>query len=281
LTTALEYQGMALSACYQNGKGQMRCLTCHSMHQAEPNHQVKDGMRTNAACYGCHESYRTRLAEHTHHQADSAGSLCMNCHMPHQVYSLLDTHRTHRITIPRVRDSVGTGKPHACNLCHLDKSLGWTSEQLHRWYGTKPEVLSEEDSTYASSVLLLTRGDARSRAIVAGAFNSPDAHKASGRDWPGLLLTRALQQERYEALRYLLHRSLRSLHGPAVDGYNFQGTPAERAAQLSALEQFLEQQPRLDRRRYPYLPLTEEGRFADAVNSWLQTRSDPDVHINE
>ena len=101
LTTALEYQGMAMSACYQNGKGQLRCLTCHSMHQSDPNHQLKDGMRTNAACYSCHETYRSCLAEHTHHEADSPGSLCMNCHMPHQVYSLLDTHRTHRITIPR------------------------------------------------------------------------------------------------------------------------------------------------------------------------------------
>lgn len=281
LTTALEYQGMALSACYENGKGKLSCLSCHSMHQADPNHQVKDGMRTNAACYGCHEAYRTRLVEHTHHAADSAGSQCMNCHMPHQVYSLLDTHRTHRITIPRVRDSVATGKPNACNLCHLDKSLGWTSEQLHKWYGTKPEPLSQEDRTYASSLLLLTRGDARSRAVVAGAFGSEAAHQASGRDWQGLLLTRALQQERYEAVRYLLHRSLRSLHGAPVNGYDFQGTPAQRAAQLSALERFLEQQPPPDRRRYPELPLTEKGRFSDVVNSWLQTRSDPDVHINE
>ncbi len=157
LTTALEYQGMALSACYQGGHGKMSCLTCHSMHQGDPNHQLKEGMRTNAACYSCHESYRDKLVEHTHHAADSSGSLCHNCHMPHQVYSLLDIHRTHRIMTPRVRDSMGTGKPHACNLCHLDKSLGWTSDQLQKWYGTKPEPLSDDDRTIASSVLHLAR----------------------------------------------------------------------------------------------------------------------------
>jgi predicted CXXCH cytochrome family protein len=281
LTTALEYQGMALSACYQKGQGEMRCLTCHSMHQADPNHQVKDGMRTNEACYGCHEKYRAGLAEHTHHGADSSGSQCMNCHMPHQVYSLLDTHRSHRIMVPRVRDSLGTGKPHACNLCHLDKPLGWTSDQLRKWYGTKPKRLSEDDRTIASSLIHLTRGDARTRAVVAGAFGSPAAHKASGRDWPGLLLTRALRHERYEAVRYLLHRSLRSLHGKAAEGYNFQGTPDEREAQLSALERLLEKGPRPDRRRYPGLPLNEQGRFADVVDRWMQTRSDPDVHVNE
>ena len=282
LTTALEYQGMALSACYQDGKGQLRCLTCHSLHQGDPNHNLKDGMRTNAACYGCHETYRTRLVEHTHHDADSPGSLCANCHMPHQVYSLLNTHRSHRIMIPRVRDSLGTGKPNACNLCHLDKSLGWTSDQLHKWYGTQPEPLSDEDRTFSSALLYLTRGDARSRAIVAGAFGSPVAQEASGRDWPGLLLTRALQQERYEAVRYLLHRSLRDLYGPSVNDYDYQGAPAKRAAQLSALEHLLQQAPRPDPQRYPDLPLTEEGRFdPDVLNRLLQTRSDPDVYVNE
>jgi predicted CXXCH cytochrome family protein len=208
---------MALSACYQKGHGQLRCLTCHAMHGADPNHQVKDGMRTNDACYACHDGYRNRLSEHTHHPADSAGSQCMNCHVPRQVYSLLDTHRSHRIMIPRVRDSIGTGKPHACNLCHLDKSLGWTSDRLRDWYGTKREPLSEDDRTTASGVLLLARGDARTRAVVAGAFGNPAAMSASSRDWQGLLLTRVLRAERYEAIRYLLHRSLRSLGDLAAE----------------------------------------------------------------
>jgi predicted CXXCH cytochrome family protein len=281
LTTALEFQGMSLSKCYQNGQGEMRCLTCHSMHKSDPNHLLKEGMRTNEACYGCHETYRTRLVEHTHHAADSAGSQCMNCHMPRHVYSLLDTHRSHRITIPTVRNSVDTGKPHACNLCHLDKSLGWTSDRLQAWYGTKPEPLSEDDRKFASSLLHLSRGDARSRAIVAGAFSSPDAHKASGRDWPGRLLTRALQHERYEAIRYLLHRSLRSLYGPSARDYNFEGTPSERAAQLSALEKVLDDETRVDARNYPNLPLTEHGRFDDLIDRWMQNRSDPDIYIKE
>jgi predicted CXXCH cytochrome family protein len=282
MRTALEYQGMALSACYQGGHGELRCLTCHSMHQSDPNHQLKDGMRTNEACYACHDTYRQRLVEHTHHAADSPGSLCYNCHMPYQVYSLLTTHRSHRIAIPRVRDSVGTGKPHACNLCHLDKSLGWTADQLGKWYGTGPEPLSEDDRTVASSVLHLASGDARTRAVVAGAFSSPDAQKASGRDWPVLLLTRTLEHERYQAVRYLAHRALRSLHSRRALDYDYQGSPAERAAQLRQLRLTLESPARLDRRRYPYLPLTGAGRFADDVfERLLRARNDPDVSINE
>jgi predicted CXXCH cytochrome family protein len=290
LTTAVEYQGMALSACYQNGRGQMRCISCHSMHQADPDHQVKPGMRTNEACYGCHESYRTGLTAHTHHAADSSGSLCFNCHMPHQVFSLLDTHRSHRIAVPRVRDSVGTGKPHACNLCHLDKSLGWTQEQLGNWYGSNPMSLSDDDQTLASSLLYLTQSDARSRAIVAGAFSRHEAQQVSGKDWPDELLLRMLEHERYEAVRYLLHRGLRSLHAKALDNlspgqpgyYDYQGSPAGRAAQLRAMRELLEGSARPRRGHHPYLPLTSDGRFAkDVLDRLLKGRNDPDVSVNE
>jgi predicted CXXCH cytochrome family protein len=282
LTTALEYQGMALSACYQDGRGGLRCLSCHSMHQSDPNHQLKQGMRTNAACYTCHDAYRARLVEHTHHAADSPGSLCYNCHMPYQVYSLLDTHRSHRIAIPRVRDSLGTGKPHACNLCHLDKSLGWTTGHLAEWYGARPEPLSDDDRTLASSVLHLTQGDARTRAVVAGAFSWPPAQQAGGRDWPVLLLTRTLERERYEAVRYLTYRALRSLHGQAANSYDYQGSPAERTAQLAALRRALGDAVHPEQGRYPYLPLSTTGGFLDDVfERLLRARNDPDVSVNE
>jgi predicted CXXCH cytochrome family protein len=287
LTTALEYQGMAQSACYQDGHGQMRCITCHSMHQADPNHQVKPGMRSNEACYGCHQSYRSELTAHTHHAADSSGSLCFNCHMPYQVYSLLDTHRSHRIAIPHVRDSVGTGKPHACNLCHLDKSLGWTQEQLGKWYGTMPFLIPEDERSLASSLLHLTQSDARSRAVIAAAFSRHEAQQASGKDWPGQLLLRMLELERYEAVRFLLYRSLRSLGAiappaPGERGYDYQDNPAERSGQLRALRQALEGSARPEPGRYPYVPLTPDGRFGDDVLArLLKGRNDPDVFINE
>lgn len=261
LTTALEYQGLALSACYEKGHGKMSCLTCHSMHHADPDHQVKEGMRTNAACYKCHPEYRAQLTQHTHHPADAPGSLCASCHMPHQVYSLLTTHRSHRIDVPRVRESISTGKPHACNLCHLDKSLGWTQEQLGKWYGTKPAPLPEEQRTQPTALLHLAQGDARSRAVVAGAFALPGA---SGRAWAAPLLLQILERERFEAVRYTLHKSLRAMHGAAAADYNYQGTPAERAAQVAALRRTL-----------------NVAGPDPAVERLLRTRKDPDVYINE
>jgi predicted CXXCH cytochrome family protein len=282
LTTGIEYQGMAMSACYENGHGKLSCLSCHSMHHGERNHQLKDGMRTNEACFSCHETYRARLTAHTHHAADSAGSLCYNCHMPHQVYSLLTNKLSHRIAIPRVSESRGTGKPHACNLCHLDRSLGWTADQLYKWYGTRPEPLTDDERRLASSLLHLTQSDARTRAVVTGAFSWLAAQRASGRDWPADLLTRTLEHERYEAVRYLAYRALRSLHDLPADAYNYQGGDAERAAQLRALRRRLAQTPRPDPGRYPALPLTPEGLFADDVlERLLRTRNDPNVHVAE
>jgi predicted CXXCH cytochrome family protein len=282
LTTALEYQGMALSACYEGGHGRMKCVSCHSMHEGKPHFQLAKRMETNDACYQCHETYRQRLAEHTHHPAESQGSICYNCHMPYQVYSLLTTHRSHRISVPRVQDSLGTGKPHACNLCHLDKSLGWTQEQLGKWYGHAPEPLNEQDEKYSSALLHLCQSDARSRAIVAGAFSWPPAQDASGTTWQGPLLARVLEIERYPAVRYLGYRGLRSLYGAGVGSYDYLGRPAERKAQLEALGPDLMERFRVRRGSYPFLPLTQDGRTDSAVlDGLLQKRKDPDVIINE
>jgi predicted CXXCH cytochrome family protein len=279
LTTALEYNGMALSRCYQNGQGSLRCITCHDLHPQEPNFLLRPGMASNEACYQCHADYRARLTEHTHHPAESQGSLCYNCHMPYQVYSLLTTHRSHRIESPTIEGSVDTGKPHACNLCHLDKSLGWTQDKLTAWYGRKPVPLSDAEQHTASSLLHLTQSDARSRAVVAGAFSWPPALGASGTDWEGPVLTRLLDSETYPAVRFLLHRGLRRLHGADAQPYEYQETPALRRMQTTAIRSRLDAQSKPRVENYPYLPL---GPALDArLKQLLKDRKDPDVFIQE
>src|SRR5205814_7043507 len=181
----------------------------------------KPGMATNEACYQCHADYRGRLAEHTRHPADSPASLCYNCHMPFLTYSLLTTHRSHRIENPDVAGSLDTGKPSACNLCHLDKSFGWVRGELDKWSGRPkklPRELTGDENSVAAAVLLLAKGDARTRVVVAGAFARPAARQASGTDWFGSFLTRLLEHERYPAARDLAHRGLRAAHGGAAAG---------------------------------------------------------------
>jgi predicted CXXCH cytochrome family protein len=282
LTTALEYQGMALSACYQKGEGKLSCLSCHSLHDSEPNFLLRRSMESNEACYQCHDGYRQRLTEHTHHAGGSAGSLCYNCHMPYSVYSLLTTHRSHRIEALRVADSLGTGKPHACNLCHLDKSLGWTQDRLHAWYGRHPQALPEDEGKFSSALLHLSRSDARSRAIVAGAFSWSAAQAASGTDWMGLMLTRLLEPERYPAVRYLAYRGLRSINARAAGDYDYLADPALRSAQLKAMRGRFAANATAPGKRYPYLPLDERGQPRNTVlEQLLQKRNDPDVSVHE
>ena len=280
---------MALSACYQKGSGKLSCLSCHSMHDSDPNFLLARGMETNEACLRCHDGYRQSLVEHTHHPPDSTGSLCYNCHMPYQVYSLLTTHRSHRIERLSVKDSLGTGKPHACNLCHLDKSLGWTQDRLREWYGRASETLSEEERKFSSALLHLCQNDARSRAVVAGAFSSPAAQAASGVDWMGLTLVHLLEPERYPAVRYLGHRALRTIFGRKVEGYDYLAERGRRTAQLKAIAAALsvprdrdQSAPKGVQQCYPFLPLDENGRPIESVlNHLLKKRTDPDVSIHE
>jgi predicted CXXCH cytochrome family protein len=283
LTTALEYNGMALSACYQKGRGAMSCLSCHEMHPADPNHMLKPAMRSNEACLQCHGSYRERLTEHTRHAADSAGSLCYNCHMPHQVYSLLTTHRSHRIETPTLEGSLGTGKPHACNLCHLDKSLGWTRDELAKWPNGKARkavTLSEDEERVSAAVMWLARGDARTRVVVAGAFASPAARQASGTDWYGSMLTRLIENDRYPAVRYLAHRGLVAAHGESVGPFDYLGRPATRREQLREMRSRFDAFP--VRGAHPHLPLDTHGLPDEGVlRRLLERRTDPDLTINE
>ncbi|MFO0796161.1 MAG: cytochrome c3 family protein [Gemmataceae bacterium] len=264
LTTALEFNGLQLSACYENGTGRLSCMTCHAMHGDEPNMLVRPTARGNDACLSCHPAYRDKLTEHTRHAADGPGSLCYSCHMPHQVYSLMTTHRSHRIQTPELADSVGTGKPHACNLCHLDKSLGWTKAELAKWPGPAAKraaaaKLDTDDEAHPAAVLALLRGDARTRAVVAGAFSHAAAKRAGGTDWHGAVLTRLLEEERYPVVRYLMGRAL-------PDPFDALASPAERRARLLEL-----------RGKYgtPAKPTAAEWARLRAG------RNDPDVTVNE
>ena len=133
-----EFNGLAASACFK--RGEMSCLSCHSLHHyQDPDDQLGARMEGNQACLQCHSSFAAKLESHTHHRAESTGSLCYNCHMPFTTYGLLKAIRSHTITSPTVRSSLATGRPNACNLCHLDKSLGWTAQKLNGWYGQPGE----------------------------------------------------------------------------------------------------------------------------------------------
>jgi hypothetical protein len=211
-----EYTGLIRSPCYQ--RGELSCLSCHTMHDTAgynstndwANDQLLAGMTTNTACLQCHAEMDDDLESHTHHSIDSSGSLCMNCHMPYTTYGLLKAIRSHQISSPNVSASLRTGRMAACNQCHLDRSLKWTSQYLADWYGHNQPVMNYEHESIAVSVRHALKGDAGQRALVAWSFGWKPAHDQSGTEWMApYLLT--LMTDDYDAVRLIAYRSIRRL----------------------------------------------------------------------
>jgi nitrate/TMAO reductase-like tetraheme cytochrome c subunit len=229
-----EFSGMIDSPCYM--QGELSCLSCHSMHKPtdDPrslttwaNDQLAQDMDGNQACTQCHKSYTepATLTAHTKHSQSSDGSRCYNCHMPRTSYGLLKSMHSHKITVPSVAETSQVGRPNACNLCHLDKSLGWTATQLKRMYDIDSPELSEDDKAVELSLLMAVRGDAGQRALVAAAIDWPAAQRASKLgSMPPLL--GLLMDDPYDAIRYMAGRALKSL--PGVDSSQLGYDPVPR-----------------------------------------------------
>ena len=194
------------------------------------NDQLDAAKLGNEACLQCHEQLRdtTALTSHTNHAANSSGSECYNCHMPHASYGLLKAIRSHRISNPSVQESTEFGRPNACNQCHLDQTLEWTGRHLESWYGiAAPTDLSDDAKKYSATALWCLTGDAGQRALAAWSLGWQPAKEASRTDWVAPVLAQMLADP-YDAVRHIAHRSLRSLPAFRDFAFNYTGPVAER-----------------------------------------------------
>jgi hypothetical protein len=289
-----EYTGLIESPCFKNAPDDQRtlsCFSCHTMHKAanDPrpvkewaDDQLTSGLEGNEACLQCHPSFRTNPTAHSNHRAESAGSSCTNCHMPYTSYGLLKTLRSHQISSPSVTTSRETGRPNACNLCHLDKTLGWTSDYLYKWYSTPSVALTNDEQSIAASLLWLLRGDAGQRAIVADSMGWPPAQQASGTSWIAAYLAQVLNDP-YAAVRFITYRSLRTLPGFGNFPYEFVGPPRERlAAELRGLDTWRRTRRLADTRTDAPLLFDREGNVrVDMVNRLKRERNNRRVFLRE
>jgi hypothetical protein len=264
-----EYNGLIESPCFKDAhdpKRTMSCFSCHALHQPAgdtrptkewANDQLGPGMDGNKACAQCHEKLAGDVAAHTRHKAGSEGSSCYNCHMPFTSYGLLKTIRSHQISSPSVASARSTGRPTACNLCHVDKTLAWTGEYLAQWYGQAKPALDEPD--VSSALLMALTGDAGQRAIAAQAMGWKPAQEASGTDWMLPHLAQLLDDP-YDAVRFIAGRSLRSLPEFSTFEYDFVA-PADRRreAQRRVMTTFARVRARLPRPGDPRLLLTPDA----------------------
>jgi predicted CXXCH cytochrome family protein len=278
--TGREYNGLLESACHE--RGNLTCIGCHSMHHSDPDDQLAAGMSGNEACFKCHDSLRSRVQQHTHHLVTSSGSQCYNCHMPHDTYGLLKAVRSHYIGSPNVETSLEAGRPNACNLCHLDKTLDWTAKHLTEWYKKEPLHLGENENTISAAVQWLLRGDAAQRTLVAWNLGWQPAREASGELWLVPYLAELLDDP-YSAVRYIAYRSLRQIPGFGSLKYDYVGPKADLAA---ARKQVLEAWEETDKskldRKGPEILINAQGEIDRAkVDQLLQQRDNRPVELIE
>jgi hypothetical protein len=127
---------------------QITCVTCHEPHTAG----VPSGGPTLPeyveACVKCHEKFGTEQQQAAHSRHSNKVD-CLDCHMPRLNQGIDEISRTHRICLPVEQSMISKGAPNACNLCHLDKTVRWTMDELRKGWqqdmqplkDTKPEFL--------------------------------------------------------------------------------------------------------------------------------------------
>ena len=288
-----EYNGLIESPCFKDAhdpKRTLSCFSCHAMHQPAgdtraakewANDQLAPGMDGNQACVQCHQDLGRELTAHTKHKADSEGSSCYNCHMPFTSYGLLKTIRSHQISSPSVASTRETGRPNACNLCHLDKTLAWTGEYLAQWYGQERAAIADEPDI-SSALLLALTGDAGQRAIAAQAMGWTPAQAASGTDWMLPHLAQLLDDP-YDAVRFIAGRTLRTLPEFQSFEYDFAAAPDHRRdAQRRVMTVFARARGRLPRPGDPRLLLTPDADVnVSATLALLKQRNNRNMLLRE
>ncbi|HET7545794.1 MAG TPA: cytochrome c3 family protein, partial [Polyangiaceae bacterium] len=120
----------------------LSCVHCHDPHGEDPKSALLalEGPKGDALCASCHQKFGTAEAQraHTHHPNGSAGSHCLNCHMPKKNLGLAyELTRYHRIGSPTDRERVEGDRPLECALCHTDKSVDELVSTMERFWHTR------------------------------------------------------------------------------------------------------------------------------------------------
>ena len=287
--TGREYTSMQRSPCVQ--RGTMSCFSCHAMHAPDggaarlaawADDQLADGMRGDGACLSCHDGFAADPATHGHHAPGPGAPGCLDCHMPYTAYGLLKAVRNHSISSPSAVDVLATGRPDACSLCHLDQPLAFTADALQRWYGIPAPPLDERQRSLAAGARWALSGDAQQRALVTWAMGWKPAQITAGTGWMAPYLAQLLIDP-YDAVRYLAHRSLRSLPGYGGFEYDFLGVGTRRLlAQQAVLATWRESQARGPTATGMAVLLDPSGRLEhDVWQHLLGERDDRPIILQE
>lgn len=143
--------GLWQSECYL--KGRVTCVGCHvEAHATEIERNPQLRPDANALCTRCHEAIGKTLSAHTHHAPSSAGSSCVECHMPRTVVSIKAEIRDHSMSVPVPENTIRHNIPNACNQCHKDRDAQWTLARMNQWYSPQSrQKLIRRADTFAAA----------------------------------------------------------------------------------------------------------------------------------
>jgi len=118
----------------------LQCTSCHDPHGSRHGALTIKSTHDNALCLMCHgpgkqagPQYGT-ISDHTHHAPNSAGSRCIECHMPLTgKNSLAGESRNHSFQFISPAETIALGVPNSCNGCHNDKPPQWALSELEKW----------------------------------------------------------------------------------------------------------------------------------------------------
>lgn len=209
--SAYEFQGWNASPCRKDAK--FSCGSCHTMHGGDPKGMIEPKMRGPLGCVQCHQEIGRDIAAHTHHGANSPGSNCYECHMPRIAYGILELHRSHRIEIPApARHSEKFGRPNACGLCHVDRTIAWLEGKTRELW-TSPKNAPSADippgnATDRDAIKDLLTGDTPTRAVIAQALAADGVVIARESEAARRIALIASCGDAYPAVRRIARRAL-------------------------------------------------------------------------
>ena len=161
--------GLWQSECFL--KGGATCLDCHVVpHNTDVDKNPQLRPDVNTLCTRCHQAVGSALTSHTHHAEKSAGSSCVECHMPRTVFSIKAQIRDHAMTIPVPENTLRHAIPNACNVCHKDRDANWAVERMNAWYGSQSrQKLIRRADAFAGA----RKGDADAVPLLLAILSEP------------------------------------------------------------------------------------------------------------
>ena len=183
---------------------------------------------------------------------------------------------------PNATESAKSGRPNACNLCHLDQTLAWTANQLEDWYQQPIPDLHPQQEAVSSTLRHALRGDAAQRVIAAWNLGWQPATEISKTDWQAPILAQLLDDP-YSVVRYVAFRSLKELPGFQDLEYDFlSDSKSRQEAAAHVLETWRQQGKEAARAENGRLLLNSEGQLDEGLlNQLLNERDDRPIVIAE